>query len=98
MGGQNLPYSTLSTGPNYTVYGANIPAALDGQMETLDLFLNGGQSLLDNIEFSPLSVPEPSEWALIGIGTILLGIRRFSEMTQIEKRQKTNLRFRVGSA
>ena len=67
-------------------------------METLDLFLNGGQSLLDNIEFSPLSVPEPSEWALIGIGTILLGIRRFSEMTQIEKRQKTNLRFRVGSA
>ena len=98
LGGQNLTYSTLSTGPNYTVYGANIPAALDGQMETLDLFLNGGQSLLDNIEFSPLSVPEPSEWAMIGIGTILLGIRRFSEMTQIEKRQKTNPRLLVRSA
>ena len=76
LGGQNLTYSTLSTGPNYTVYGANIPAALDGQMETLDLFLNGGQSLLDNIEFSTMSVPEPSEWALIGVGAILFGFCR----------------------
>jgi hypothetical protein len=77
LGGQKLSYSALSKGPDYTVYGANIPANMDGQMEALTFDINGaGQSLLDDIVFSPTSVPEPSECALIGFGAMLLGLCR----------------------
>lgn len=76
LGGQTLSYSALSQGPDYTVYGANIPASMDGQMETLTFYINGpGGSLLDDIVFSP-SVPEPSECALLGFGAILFGLFR----------------------
>jgi hypothetical protein len=75
LGGQILSYSAISTGSDCTVYGANIPADMIGQTEALDSIRQGGgsgQVLLDNIEFSPMSVPEPSEWGLIGLGTVLL--------------------------
>ena len=75
LGGQKLSYSALSEGPDYTVYGANIPAGMDGQMEAL-AFSSGGDNLLDNIEFSSMSVPEPSQFALVGLGAILFGLRR----------------------
>jgi len=76
LGGQNLPYSALSGGPNYTVYQANIPPSMDGQMETLTFGLDGpgGGTLIDDIEFSPQAVPEPSECALIGFGALLFGL------------------------
>jgi hypothetical protein len=51
---------------------------MDGQMETLT-FLEGGPTpgvLLDNIEFSSMSVPEPSEFALLGLGAVVLGFWR----------------------
>ena len=79
LGGQNLSYSVLSEGTNYTVYVANIPADLDGQTETLTFGMEGvGQTLLDNIDFSTMSVPEPSECALMGLGSTiaLLVLRR----------------------
>ena len=78
LGGQSLSYSILSQGTGYAVYGANIPAALDGQTEALTFGVNGlaGQSLLDNIEFSTSSVPEPAEWAMVGVGALLLGFWR----------------------
>jgi hypothetical protein len=77
LGGQKLSYSALSTGPGYTVYGANIPANMDGQMEALAFDINGaGETLLDDIVFSPTSVPEPSECALIGFGAMLFGLCR----------------------
>jgi hypothetical protein len=76
LGGQILSYSALSQGPDYTVYGANIPANMDGQKETLTFYINGpGGSLLDDIVFST-SVPEPSECALLGFGAILFGLFR----------------------
>jgi len=77
LGGQSLSYSILSQGPSYSVYGANIPAGLDGQTsETLTFGMQGiGETLLDNIEFSTMSVPEPAEWALVGIGAIVVGAR-----------------------
>jgi len=75
LGGQSLSYSALSEGPNYTVYGANIPADMEGQPETLTFGINGaGETLLDDIDF--ISVPEPSEYALIGLGAILFGLYR----------------------
>jgi hypothetical protein len=79
LGGQNLSYSLLSEGSGYTVYGANIPADLDGQTEMLIFGMEGvGQTLLDNIDFSTMSVPEPSECALMGLGSaiVLLVLRR----------------------
>jgi hypothetical protein len=77
LGGLSLSYSVFSEGPNYTVYGANIPAALDGQTETLTFGMQtGGSTRLDDIEFSAVGIPEPSECALIGLGTILFGLCR----------------------
>jgi hypothetical protein len=78
LGAQTLSYSTLSDGPDYIVYGANIPSDLDGQLEALTFSVQSGGDLLDAIEFSPTSIPEPSECALIGLGTIAIGLWRRS--------------------
>jgi hypothetical protein len=78
LGGQSLSFSTLSEGPDYVVFGANIPAGMDGQTEALTFSAPSAVgALIDNIEFSPMSVPEPSACALIGVGAILLGQRYF---------------------
>ncbi|MGH8023961.1 MAG: PEP-CTERM sorting domain-containing protein [Limisphaerales bacterium] len=83
LGGQRLSYSLLSvggvlpTGGHYSLYGANIPADMDGQMEMLTFWDSDASGiLLDNIGFSPTSVPEPPEYALIGLGIVLLGLWR----------------------
>jgi hypothetical protein len=79
LGGQSLSYSALSESLGYTVYGANIPADLAGQMEALTFSCQGpgsGYVLFDDINFSIMSVPEPSEYALIGLGAILFGLYR----------------------
>lgn len=72
LGGQSLSFRALSQGPNYTIYGANIPAGLDGQLEALTFGTEGagGLALLDDIEFLPTTVPEPAEWALIGVAVV----------------------------
>jgi hypothetical protein len=79
LGGQTLPYSLLSVGPDYSVYGANIPASLDGQVEALIFGCQGigsGRVVLDNIEFSTTGVPEPGECAMLCAGVVLFGFRR----------------------
>jgi hypothetical protein len=76
LGGQKLSLSALFGGPDYIEYGANIPSALDGQMEALIFGCQGvgsGLVLLDDIEFSTLPIPEPSEYALLGLGAVLVG-------------------------
>jgi hypothetical protein len=77
LGGQILSYSALSQGPNYTVYGANIPAAMDGQSEDLTFSAESVTpgDLLDNIAFSSMSIPEPPEYALVCLGAILFVVR-----------------------
>ena len=79
LGGQNLSLSVISEDVDYYVYGANIPSDMDGQMEALDFscFFGSGGVLLNNIEFMP--TPEPSEYALIGLGAIVFGFRAFSK-------------------
>jgi hypothetical protein len=75
LGGQTLSYTEISEDSSYNVYAANIPSDLDGQTETLIFGMQGsGETLLDDIQF--MTVPEPSEYALIGLGTILFGLYR----------------------
>jgi hypothetical protein len=80
LGGQTLAYTLLSQATGYSVYGANIPAGLDGQVEGLTLACQGAGSglvILDEIEFSPMSVPEPTEFTFIGLGAVLFGLVRY---------------------
>lgn len=79
LGGQTLSFSVLSQSSGYWIYGANVPAGLAGQTEALTFLIGGagsGDVLLDNIAFSPLSIPEPSGFALLGLGALLLRLVR----------------------
>jgi hypothetical protein len=80
LGGQNISFFALSTGANYTLYGGNIPLAFDNQSEQLTLSALEGENNfwnIDDIQFSPSAVPEPSEFALGALGALLLGFRRW---------------------
>jgi hypothetical protein len=82
LGGQNIPFFALSTGPNYTLFGGDV-SAFAGQIAQLTFSaLQGGANnwTLDNIQFSPSAVPEPSTLALGALVTLLLGFRRFSKL------------------
>jgi hypothetical protein len=79
LGGQNISFSAISTGPNYTTYGGNIPPGMAGQMELLEFAAPavGGNNYweLDDIQFSPTSVPEPGVLTLMALGSALCGFR-----------------------
>jgi hypothetical protein len=80
LGGQNLSLFALSNGPNYTLYGANIPG-FAGQVEQLTFSalraptVYGNDWNIDNIQFSDQSVPEPGVFGLSALGALLLGWR-----------------------
>ncbi len=84
LGGQDLPYVLLSTGSDYSVYGANLPAGLAGQSEQL-VFAAPGQQAggsdnswnIDDIQFSVNPIPEPNTLALGAVGAMLLGLFRW---------------------
>jgi len=64
LGSENLPFFAIATGPNYTLYGADI-SPFAGQSEQLMFSaLNVSSGLnnwsLDNIQFSSTAIPEPS--------------------------------------
>ena len=76
LGGQNLAFSALGSGANYTLYGADV-SAFAGQVETLSFsalqvsnFINDWN--LDNIQFSSSAVPEPGALGLFGLGSAVL--------------------------
>jgi len=82
LGGQTLFLTPLSTGSNYTLYGANV-SAWAGQTAELAFTLlaenphaNNELVSLDAIQFSTQSVPEPSTFALAALGALFLGFRR----------------------
>lgn len=73
LGDQNISYSTLSTGPDYGLYGADI-SAFAGQIETLTFFAPTGVNNyweLDDIQFSSSPAPEPDVLGIFGIGALL---------------------------
>ena len=77
LGGQNILFSAISTEPNYTLYGGNIPA-FGGQSEQLTFSALPGVNNyweIDDIQFSNSYVPEPSTLALSSLGALLLGWR-----------------------
>ncbi len=82
LDGVNIPYVSLSSGPNYTLYGGDI-SAFAGRTAELGFSLFGGAGIdysiwnLDSIEFSDLAVPEPSVLGLSLLGALLLGWRHW---------------------
>jgi hypothetical protein len=79
LGGQNVSFQALSTAPNYTLYGGNISPAFSGQSEQLTFSaLEGINNAweLDDIQFLTSPVPEPGTVALVGVGAVMVGLRR----------------------
>lgn len=83
IGAQSISFTAVASGPNYTLYGANI-SAWAGQTAALTFSAPGPDPFLDiweldDISFSPNAVvPEPSPLALTGIGGIVFALyRRF---------------------
>jgi hypothetical protein len=79
LGGVSIPYFPLSTGPRYTLYGADV-SSFAGQMTELRfsaLWNPSGRSNwnLDSIQFSSLPTPEPGVFGLTGLGALVLGWR-----------------------
>lgn len=78
LGGQNISFSAISTGPNYTFYGGNIPSALTGQISQLTFTVPvGAQNYweIDDIQFSSSPVPEPSALGLLALGGLFFRFR-----------------------
>jgi hypothetical protein len=80
LGGQNIPYQALASGPNYILYGANI-SAFAGQTEALEfsaLEEPGANNNweIDSIIFSPNTVPEPQTWSLLLLSAATLALKR----------------------
>jgi hypothetical protein len=77
LGSQNISFSAISTGSNYTLYGGNIPSAFDNQSEQLMFSaLEGGNNFwnIDDIQFSSSPVPEPSVFALAVLSGLAFGL------------------------
>jgi len=85
LGGQNISMTPLQSFSNYILYGGNV-SSFAGQ--TVDLSIieppsTGTQPsslLLDNIQFSPSSVPEPRALSLTALGGSLLIWRRWKRL------------------
>jgi hypothetical protein len=83
LGGQDLSYIAVGTGPNYTLYGANV-SAFAGQTEELMFFAESGGNNwnIDNIQFSSSPVPEPGALALSALGYLSLALRGWRKSPQ----------------
>jgi hypothetical protein len=81
LGGQDLPLSVVSTGMNYTLYGADV-SAFAGQRQEL-MFSASSTGInnwtIDNIQFSATPIPEPGVFGLFALGGTLLGLRRWKK-------------------
>jgi len=85
VGNQSIPFEALSSGPNYTLYGANI-STWAGQSEQLTFSALEGQLnnfVIDDISFSPTGVPEANTLVLFVMGGAAFGVRQW------QKRAKT---------
>ncbi len=82
LDGQNLSLISLGTGPNYTLYGADL-SPFAGQVRTLAITAlpaPNTPNYFDSIVFSPEAVPEPCVFGLLAVGSLLLGRRLRSKV------------------
>lgn len=74
--GQSMDFVETGSAAGYNIYAADI-APYAGQtgelLFTVPPYVNG--ATLDNIQFSPTAVPEPSTWGLTALGGALLACR-----------------------
>jgi len=69
FGGQSIPlYDLGAASPNYHAFAGDI-SAFAGQTAELRFTAPIGGGALDYIQFSTASVPEPSTWALLALGS-----------------------------
>ena len=78
LAGQNIPLIPLSVENNYTLYGGDISqfAGLSGQLTLSSLTVPNNRFnnvSFDSISFSSTPVPEPSTFALLGLGGLQPG-------------------------
>ena len=77
LGGQAITMVPLQTFSNYTLYGGDI-SSFAGQVATLSFteppppIGTPSSVLLDGIAFSSQPIPEPGQWTLLGVGSLLL--------------------------
>ncbi len=72
--GQIIPHMAIGGGVNYTIYAGDISAFSGQTGELLFTAFPNEFRILDNIQFSTEAIPEPSEFALTGIGALLFAI------------------------
>jgi hypothetical protein len=77
--GSPISYFAIGSGSDYTIYGANISGLAGNTGQLLFTAFNNTYAEIDNIQFSPSAVPEPSEFALGALGALLLGFRRWEK-------------------
>jgi hypothetical protein len=85
LGGQNLFFLPIGTGSNYTLYGASLPTGIAGQTESLSFAALQGLHNdwnIDNIQFSTTAVPEPSQFGLVTLSGLFLGLRRWKILSR----------------
>jgi hypothetical protein len=76
LGGVSLPIFSLSSGPNYTLFGCDV-SNFANQTEELSISAINPYSwwLIDSISFSAEAIPEPSTVSLLALGALFLGWR-----------------------
>lgn len=79
---QNIPFSAVGNGANYTVYGADISGYAGQTGELLFTATPLCLAVLDNVQFSSAPIPEPSTIALGAFGSLLLGFYRWHKFVR----------------
>jgi hypothetical protein len=74
--GQPLSFTGISNTLNYTIWGADVSAYAGQTGQLLFSAQIRSDAVLDNIQFSSLPVPEPSEFVLAALGGLFLGFSR----------------------
>ena len=74
FGGVNLPFLATGTGSNYRTYAVDISAlaGMSGELRFTEQAASFEPVvILDDIEFSPVAIPEPGVLAFFALGTLL---------------------------